>query len=110
FAWTDEWWRGGFPVEDWAFGLVDSRRSAKPALEAVSRVFADAPFPADERQRWPKVSVVVCAYNAADTIDECLTSLDHLNYPDYEVVVVNDGSRDTTGEIARRHARAKVVD
>ena len=28
------------------------------------------------RRPWPKVSVVVCAYNAADTIDDCLTSLD----------------------------------
>ena len=24
FSWTDEWWRGGYPVDDWAFGLVDS--------------------------------------------------------------------------------------
>src|SRR6202040_3901937 len=31
FAWTDEWWRGGFPVEDWAFGLVDRQRRVKPA-------------------------------------------------------------------------------
>src|SRR3954471_24523825 len=23
FAWTDQWWRGGHPVVDWAFGLVD---------------------------------------------------------------------------------------
>ena len=31
FAWTDEWWRGGHPVEDWAFGLVDAARRPKPA-------------------------------------------------------------------------------
>jgi len=30
FAWTDEWWRGGHPVEDWNFGLVDrARRSGR---------------------------------------------------------------------------------
>src|SRR2546430_9402881 len=31
FAWTDEWWRGGQPVEDWKFGLVDRERRLKPA-------------------------------------------------------------------------------
>jgi GT2 family glycosyltransferase/streptogramin lyase len=49
------------------------------------------------------VSVVVCAYNAADTIEECLVSLAAQDYPDYEVIVVNDGSRDATGDIARRY-------
>ena len=32
FAWTDEWWRGGFEIEDWDFGLVDRQRRPKPAL------------------------------------------------------------------------------
>ena len=41
--------------------------------------------------------MVICAYNAADTLDDCLTSLGQLTYPDYEVVVVNDGSKDDTG-------------
>jgi GT2 family glycosyltransferase len=110
FAWTDEWWRGGFTVEDWAFGLVDANRVPKPALHRVARVFAEAPFAPEEQQHWPKVSVVVCAYNAADTIDECLASLGRLKYPDFEVVVINDGSKDGTGDIARRHAFAKVID
>jgi GT2 family glycosyltransferase len=108
YSWTDEWWRGGTTVEDWAFGLVDEERKPKPALAAVSRALADAPFIADAT--WPKVSVVVCAYNAAGTMDECLSSLDALRYPNYEVIVVNDGSRDTTGEIAKRYARARVID
>jgi len=54
--------------------------------------------------------VVVCAYDAADTIDDCLTSLDQLNYPDVEVIVVNDGSRDATGDIARGYEGVQVVD
>ena len=102
FAWTDEWWRGGFDVTDWTFGLVDRDRRPKPALAAVSRAFAGAPFSADSQQAWPTVSVVVCAYNAADTIDECLASLDDLDYPRFEVIVVNDGSTDGTG--LRAHA------
>jgi GT2 family glycosyltransferase len=110
FAWTDEWWRGGQTVDDWAFGLVDADRGPKPALAAVSRAFADAPFAPDEQLAWPRVSVVVCAYNAADTIDDCLSSLSKLTYPDVEIIVVNDGSRDATGEIARRYPNAQVIE
>ncbi len=110
FAWTDEWWRGGRPVDGWAFGLVDAARRPKPALGAVARAFADAPFPEAERRTWPKISVVVCAYNEAATIDECLTSIENLSYPDYEIILVNDGSRDATGDIARRHASVEVID
>ena len=76
FAWTDEWWRGGHPIEDWAFGLVDAARQPKAALYAVTQVFADAPFSREEQSRWPKVSVVVCAYNAAATMEprSCATT------------------------------------
>jgi GT2 family glycosyltransferase/DNA-binding beta-propeller fold protein YncE len=110
YAWTDEWWRGGHSVDDWAFGLVDRERHLKPAAVAVAQAFSDAPFAEAARASWPRVSVVVCAYNAADTLDDCLTSLDQLTYPDYEVILVNDGSRDATPEIGRRHARVSVVD
>jgi GT2 family glycosyltransferase len=109
FAWTDEWWRGGQHVDDWSFGLVDHDRRPKPAAAAVARAFADAPFSDAEQRTWPKVSVVVCAYNAADTLDECLTSLRALNYPDYEVIVVNDGSKDGTEAIAARHAHVRLI-
>src|SRR5437870_3272839 len=40
FAWTDEWWRGGHPVVDWNFGLVDGDRRPKPAATAVAAAFA----------------------------------------------------------------------
>jgi len=35
FSWTDEWYRHGHDVEEWAFGLTRADRSPKPALEAV---------------------------------------------------------------------------
>lgn len=60
---------------------------------------ADAPF------ALPSISVVMPAYNEEDLIErvvrKCTTYLDGLN-TDYEVVVVNDGSKDKTGEILDR--------
>src|SRR5256714_5217704 len=109
FAWTDEWWRGGHPVEDWTFGLVDRERRPKPAAAAVAAAFGDAPFPRERQRTWPRVSVVVCAYNAADTLEDNLTSLDQLTYPDYEILLVNDGSRDSTSEIGHRLPRVRAV-
>jgi O-antigen biosynthesis protein len=110
FSWTDEWWRGGHHVDDWAFGLVDTDRQPKPALAAVRDAFAEAPYAPEVRASWPKVSVVVCAYNAADTIDDCLTSLTALTYPRFEIIVVNDGSRDDTGTRARRYPGVRVIE
>lgn len=101
FAWTDEWWRGGFHIEDWDFGLVSRERRPKPALAAVSQAFAGVPFAADVS--WPRVSVVVCSYNGARTIRNCLEGLMQLDYPNYEVIVVNDGSTDGTAEIVSEY-------
>ncbi len=110
FAWTDEWWRGGQMVEDWKFGLVDRQRRPKPAALAVARAFEDAPFSRERQRSWPKISVVVCAYNAGDTLDDCLTSLARLTYPNYEVILVNDGSTDRTSEIAHGYEGVRVID
>lgn len=48
----------------------------------------------------PMVSVVICAYNAERTMRACLESLRQLDYPNYEVVIVDDGSRDSTAQIS----------
>jgi GT2 family glycosyltransferase len=109
FSWTDDWWRGGQRVDDWKFGLVDANRRPKRSYAAVQRVLQSVPF-GDEQATWPRVSVVVCAYNAAETLEECLTSLDALRYPDVELILVNDGSTDDTGAIAARHPHVQVIE
>ncbi|UCE76105.1 MAG: glycosyltransferase [Gammaproteobacteria bacterium] len=101
FAWTDEWYRGGYDIEDWDFGLTTRQRQPKPALVSVAKAFADAPFPVDTA--WPAISVVVCSYNGARTIRDTLEGLKRLSYPDYEVIVVNDGSTDDTPAIAAEY-------
>jgi GT2 family glycosyltransferase len=106
FAWTDEWHRGGHDVHDWEFGLVDRERVPKPALQAVKQAFAAVPFAPGGP--WPSVSVVVCTHNGQRTLEECLQRLSTLAYPDYEVIVVNDGSSDDCAAIARAHGATLV--
>jgi cellulose synthase/poly-beta-1,6-N-acetylglucosamine synthase-like glycosyltransferase len=99
FSWTDEWFRAGSQVEDWAFGITDIDRNPKPAAHAVRKAFLETPFaPTGD---WPKISVIVCTYNGTRTLRECLSALVALDYPDYEVIVINDGSTDDTAAIAR---------
>src|SRR6516164_3642847 len=107
FAWTDEWFTGGHVIEDWAFGLVDQERRPKRSFREIARQYKNSLPPS--LRRYPRVSVVVCAYNAERTIDQCLASLAALNYPDYEVIVVNDGSRDRTLEIAEGYGFCRII-
>ena len=86
--------------EDWGFGLTRADRSPKPALTTVRHAFSEVPFAPD--LAWPRISVIVCSYNGARTIRDCLEALERLTYSDYEVIVVDDGSTDTTAAIARR--------
>jgi GT2 family glycosyltransferase len=100
YSWTDEWYRGGAEVHDWSFGLTDRHRRPKPALGTVREAFAEAPFPAG--MRWPKVSVIVCTHNGARTIGDTCEALRKLDYPDHEVIVVDDGCSDNCAIIARQ--------
>ncbi|MFC1680727.1 glycosyltransferase [Pseudomonadota bacterium] len=100
FSWTDEWYRGGGDVEDWAFGVTTRERKPKPALKAMAAAFDDAPLPRETS--WPTMSVVVCSYNGAKTIRDTLKGLEKLDYPEscHEIIVIDDGSTDDTSEIA----------
>jgi glycosyltransferase involved in cell wall biosynthesis len=107
FSWTDEWWVGDRAVEGWHFGLTRANRAPRPALSVAERW--NRATVADVQEEWPSMSVVICAYNSAQTLDECLRHTCALDYPDLEVIVVDDGSTDDTAQIARRHTRARLV-
>lgn len=49
-------------------------------------------------KRFPRVSALVPARNEAATITSCVTSLLRQRYPDVEVIVLDDGSTDGTGQ------------
>ena len=101
FSWTDEWHRDGRDVDDWDFGLIDRQSRPKPALAAVRRSFAAVPFPRDTS--WPRVSVIVCTHNGARTLRDCLDGVRSLDYPDFEMIVVDDGSADASAAIAEEY-------
>src|SRR3954453_13032126 len=107
FSWTDEWHRGGHDVEDWDFGLVDRQRRPKPALSRVQEVFAD-PIGLPE-SGWPLTSVVVCSYNGERWMRGCHESLRRIDYPRYEVIVVDDGSSDDTAAVAAEFEWVRLI-
>jgi glycosyltransferase involved in cell wall biosynthesis len=99
FAWTDEWHRNGREVDDWDFGLTDRERTPKPALFAVRDVYTSRAI--GEAGTLPRISVVICSHNGAKTLRDCLAGVAALDYPDYECIVVDDGSTDATPAIAQ---------
>ncbi|MHA1237112.1 MAG: glycosyltransferase [Candidatus Hodarchaeales archaeon] len=48
-------------------------------------------------------SVIVCTYNGSKTIKETLDNLSKLDYPHFEVIIVNDGSTDQTPQIINEY-------
>ena len=98
FSFTDDWHRGGRQINDWQFGLTTRARQPNDSYHTVQKKYAAAPyFPLSE---YPKVSVVIASYNGARTLKACLDSVARLNYPDYEVILVDDGSTDVTPQMA----------
>lgn len=95
FSYTDEWHRGGEEVTDWSFGLVTTNRIPKAICGSLGKEVSIKPAAS-----LPKISAVVCTRNGAATLRECLAALERQSHPDYEVLLVDDGSTDATAEIA----------
>ncbi len=117
FAWSDAWQRGGETIEDWAFGMTRRDGAAKLALAQISDTWGDwedsaesaGVQPADCDGPLPKVSVLVCTYRGSATLSACLDSLLALDYPDYEIIVVNDGNDSRVAEIVTAERRAILI-
>jgi cellulose synthase/poly-beta-1,6-N-acetylglucosamine synthase-like glycosyltransferase len=70
----------------------------------------DPPFREFASPFYPGIGIVVPAYNEAATIVESLQSMLSLNYPEAEIVVVNDGSTDDTLDRLVEHFELEEVD
>lgn len=57
----------------------------------------------------PKVSIILCGYNQAGYLDEAITSVLGQTYRNIELIVVDNGSSDSSSEIAKRHADHPAV-
>src|SRR5436190_10918981 len=76
------------------------------AMSGVSVTAAEANLP----HVTPAVSVVVPTHDRADYLDVTLSSLLDQDFPEpYEVIVVDDGSRDSTPDVVRRHGIRAIV-
>ncbi len=107
FSWTDEWFTDGVDVTDWAFGIVTKERKKKASYAALQPLLKNPERPLYQRfepeKPLPMVSIVVCSYNGARTLRDCMKSLQNLNYPQYEVVFIDDGRQQ--GQHAGNHTR-----
>ena len=72
--------------------------------------FAKGPPPLLE---YPPVSILIPCYNEGENVRETIEYLLHQNYPNYEIIAVNDGSKDNTldilKELANQHDKVRVV-
>jgi O-antigen biosynthesis protein len=105
FAFTDEWQRGGQLVVDWQFGLLTADRKPRPA----SAVAAALPTTLEPAKDPPKFSVIVCTRNGSATLRACLESLQKLNYPAFELLLIDDGSTDDVPTIAKAFPQVRYV-
>ncbi len=51
-----------------------------------------------------KISIIIPAYNAENTIEKCLKSILEQTYKNLEIIVINDGSKDNTFEICKKYS------
>ena len=65
------------------------------------------------KNKLPLISIIISAYNEERTLRQCLDSLLVLEYPNYEIIMVNDASKDNTltilQEYQKKSKKIKVV-
>ncbi|NWK55445.1 glycosyltransferase [Verrucomicrobiaceae bacterium N1E253] len=111
YAWSDRWLNGKRIMDDWAFGLTDVSGREKPAYEVLSKRLPAVLTPEDgvALESVPSFSVVVCTHNGGHRMHACLSAICAIDYPDYEVIVVNDGSSDDTEEVVGRFEGVRLI-
>lgn len=55
------------------------------------------------------ISIIVPVYNAQNYIEKCINSILNQDMENYEVIVINDDSTDSTAEILKKYAKDKKI-
>jgi glycosyltransferase involved in cell wall biosynthesis len=69
-------------------------------IRVIQQLTSVAPLTKNDHA--PKVSIIVTACNEARSIEAAVNTLLEINYPDFEIIVINDRSTDDTAEILDR--------
>jgi cellulose synthase/poly-beta-1,6-N-acetylglucosamine synthase-like glycosyltransferase len=75
-----------------ALAFASLRKSHAPLTRTEREALMKSPMT-------PAISIIAPAYNEAVTVEESVSGMLHLEYPNYEVIVVNDGSKDETMQV-----------
>jgi len=76
-------------------------------LAYIARSFRKAPklnVVNNTNTKWPKVSVIVPARNEESFISNCLTTIGKQDYPNYNIIAVDDSSTDKTAHLMKEYA------
>jgi len=97
FGFTDEWFNDGRRMDPgWAFGVTTADRRPKEAAAVLTGLLPPLQRAGQgvRLRRMPRITIIICTYNGSRTLRTALDSVQALPYPDYEVVLVDDGSTD----------------
>ncbi len=98
YAWSDHWFNNAETVTDWSFGLIRRDLSVKPVLPALEKTLKAISAP-PQLKTPPRISVIICTRNGAERLPSCLQAVLQLDYPNFEILIINDGSTDGTQKL-----------
>ena len=106
-----DWFRGN-PYEFKVSDLNELKNSDEFFARKIS--FNDEPLlvnmlienihGAKMQEDMPLISIIVPCYNVEDYLEECIISLVNQSYKNIEILLIDDGSKDSTAEIAKNYA------
>jgi len=83
---------------------IASTRLFTRVILSTSYKFQQVPTP----EHYPPISIIVPAYNEEITIQKCVNTLLQLDYPQYEIIIVDDGSTDHTLDLVQSFTNPRV--
>lgn len=92
------------------FNSIDlmSKKAQRMTIEWIERRIGmrdeDNQLIVNDEQELPKISIVVAVYNAEAYLDICLKSIFAQTFTNYEVLLINDGSTDSSGTLCDKYA------